>query len=96
MSNPFKVLRGRRIIIEVPVKKESAIKLTEKDEDAIMYEAMKAWLKLRVFAVGDKCEDIKEGDIVYIPYSALEHSEKIDIDGTVRLILNEGDVAIVW
>ena len=33
---PFRVLRGRRIIIEVPVKKESAIKLTEKDEDAIL------------------------------------------------------------
>ena len=62
MSHPFKVLRGRRIIIEVPVKKESAIKLTEKDEDAIMYEAMKAWLKLRVFAIGDKCEEVKEGE----------------------------------
>lgn len=93
---PFKVLRGRRIIIEVPERKESAIKLTEKDEDAIMYEAMKAWLKLKVFAVGDKCEDVKEGDMVYIPYAALEHSEKIDLDGIVRLILNEGDVAIIW
>ena len=96
MSHPFKVLRGRRIIIEVPERKESAIKLTEKDEDAIMYEAMKAWLKLKVFAVGDKCEDVKEGDMVYIPYAALEHSEKIDLDGIVRLILNEGDVAIIW
>lgn len=93
---PFSLLRGRRIIIEVPERKESAIKLSEKDEDAIMYEAMKAWLKLKVFAVGDKCEDVKEGDIVYIPYAALEHSEKIDLDGTVRLILNEGDVAIIW
>jgi hypothetical protein len=93
---PFKVLRGRRIIINVPERKESSLKLSEKDEDAIMYEAMKAWLKLEVFAVGDKCEDVKEGDIVYIPYGALEHSEKIDINGTVRLILNEGDVAIVW
>ena len=93
---PFKVLRGRRIIIDVPERKESLIKLTEKDEDAIMYEAMKAWLKLKVIAVGDKCEDVKDGDIVYIPYAALEHSEKIDLDGTVRLILNEGDVAIIW
>lgn len=93
---PFSLLRGRRIIIEVPERKESSIKLSEKDEDSIMYEAMKAWLKLKVFAVGDKCEDVKEGDIVYIPYAALEHSEKIDLDGTVRLILNEGDVAIIW
>jgi len=96
MSHPFKVLRGRRIIIEVPEKPKSSIKLSEKDEDAIQYEAMKAWLKLKVFAVGDKCEDVKEGDMVYIPYSSLEHSEKLDIDGTVRLVLNEGDVAIIW
>ena len=96
MSHPFKVLRGRRIIINVPERKESALKLSEKDEDAIMYEAMKVWLKLEVFAVGDKCEDVKEGDLVYIPYSSLEHSEKLDIDGTVRLVLNEGDVAIIW
>ena len=96
MSHPFKTLRGRRIIINVPERKESALKLSEKDEDAIMYDAMKAWLRLEVFAVGDKCEDVKEGDIVYIPYSALEHSEKLDIDGTVRLVLGEGDVAIIW
>jgi hypothetical protein len=96
MSHPFKTLRGRRIIINVPEKPKSSIKLSEKDEDAIQYEAMKAWLKLKVFAVGDKCEDVKEGDMVYIPYSSLEHSEKLDIDGTVRLVLNEGDVAIIW
>ena len=39
--NKFKTLRGRRILIEVPVKKESAIKLSAKDDDALMYEAMK-------------------------------------------------------
>ena len=27
---PFKTLRGRRILIEVPVKKETAIKLSKK------------------------------------------------------------------
>jgi hypothetical protein len=96
MSKGFKTLRGRRIIINVPEKPKSSIKLSEKDEDLIQYEAMKAWLKLEVFAVGDTCDQVKQGDMVYIPYSALEHSEKIDIDGTVRLMMNEGDVAIIW
>ena len=30
MNTQFKTLRGRRILIEVPVRKESAIKLSEK------------------------------------------------------------------
>lgn len=93
---PFKTLRGRRILIEVPVKKESAIKLSEKDEDAMMYEAMKQWNRLTVFAVGDKVEDVAVGDQVYIAMGQLEHSEKIDIDGTVRLMVNEMDIAIIW
>ena len=36
----FKTLRGRRILIEVPKKKESVITLSEKDKDALMYEEM--------------------------------------------------------
>ena len=33
---PFKTLRGRRILIEVPVKKETAIKLSEKDNGSLI------------------------------------------------------------
>ena len=92
----FKVLRGWRLIIDVPEKPKSSIKLSEKDEDAIMYDAMKVWNKVTVYAVGDKCTDVSAGDVVYIPYTSLERSEKIDIDGKVRLMVNEGDVAIIW
>ena len=94
--NPFKVLRGRRILIEVPVKKESVIKLSSKDDDAMMYEAMKQWNRLTIYAVGDKVEDVVAGDVVYIAVSQLEHSEKVDIDGSVKLMLNEMDIAIIW
>lgn len=94
----FKLLRGRTILVDVPVRKESAIKLTEKDEDMIMAEAMKMWNKLNIYAVGDKVEDVKAGDQVYIRTSALnlEHVERIEIDGAMRFVLNEGDVVIVW
>ena len=93
---PFKTLRGRRILIEVPKKKESVITLSEKDKDALMYEEMKSCNKLTIYAVGDKVEDVVAGDVVYIAVSQLEHSEKVDIDGSVKLMLNEMDIAIIW
>ena len=93
---PFKTLRGRRILIEVPVKKETTIKLSEKDTDALMYEAMKQWNRLTIYAVGDKVEDVKVGEAVYFAVGQLEHAEKVDIDGSVKLMLNEMDIAIIW
>ena len=92
----FKTLRGRRILIEVPERKESLITLSEKDKDAVMYEAMKAWNRLTIYAIGDKVEDVVVGDVVYIAVSQLEHAEKVDIDGSVKLMLNEMDIAIIW
>ena len=64
MSKPFKQLRGRTILLDVPKKKESVIKLSAKDEDTIMQEAMKMWSKLTVYAVGDRVDEVKEGDQV--------------------------------
>ena len=95
---PFKLLRGRTILLDVPKKKESTLQLSAKDEDAIMQEAMKMWSKLNVYAVGDKVEDVKVGDKVYVRTNALnlEVVERIDIDGETKLVLNEGDVVIVW
>ncbi len=94
----FKMLRGRTILVDIPQKKQSSIQLTDKDEDMIMAEAMKMWNKLTVYAVGDKVEDVKAGDKIYVRTSALnlEVVERIDIDGSVKFVLNEGDVIIVW
>lgn len=98
MSKPFKLLRGRTILLNVPKRKESSIQLSAKDEEVIMAEAVKMWNKLTVYAVGDKVEEVKEGDQVYIRTSALnmEVVERIDVDGEVKLVLNEGDVVIIW
>ena len=95
---PFKLLRGRTILLDVPKKKESGLQLSAKDEDAIMQEAMKMWSKLNVFAVGDKVEEVKVGDKVYVRTNALnlEVVERIDIDGETKLVINEGDVVIIW
>jgi hypothetical protein len=92
----FRVLRGRRILIDVPQKKESVIELSIKDEEAIMQEAMKLWTRLTVHAIGDTVESVKEGDIVYVTTGSLQNAEKVDIDGSIKLMLNEADVAIIW
>jgi hypothetical protein len=89
-------LMGRRVLINVPKKKESVIELSIKDEDSIMQEAMKLWTKLEVYAVGDTVERVSAGDRVYVTTGSLEHAEKVEIDGEVKLMLSEGDVAIIW
>jgi hypothetical protein len=98
MSTPFKKLRGRTILLSIPKRKESSIKLSAKDEDIIMAEAVKMWSKLSVFAIGDKVEEVAVGDQVYVRTSALnlEIVERIDIDGETKLVLTEGDVVIIW
>ena len=95
---PFKKLRGRTILLSVPERKKSVIELSSKDEEALMAEAVKMWNKLTVFAVGDKVEEVSVGDQVYIRTSSLnmEVVERIDIDGETKLVLNEGDVIIIW
>ena len=95
---PFKQLRGRTILLSIPERKKSGVELSAKDEEAMMQEAAKLWSRLTVYAIGDKVEDVKEGDQVYVRTSSLnmETVERIDIDGSVKLVLNEGDVIIVW
>ena len=97
-KSPFKTLRGRTILLDVPERKASAIQLSAKDEEAMMAEAAKLWSRLTVYAVGDKVEEVKAGDQVYVRTSALnmETVERIDIDGKIKLVLNEGDVIIIW
>ena len=95
---PFKKLRGRTILLSIPERKKSVIELSSKDEESLMAEAVKMWNKLSVYAVGDKVEEGSVGDQVYVRTSALnlEVVERIEIDGETKLVLNEGDVVIIW
>ena len=89
-------LVGRRVLINVPKKKESVIELTAKDEEALMQEAMKLWTNLEVYAVGTTVESLNSGDKVYITTESLQRAEKVEIDGEIKLMVSEGDIAIIW
>jgi len=94
----FKKLRGRSILLDIPERKKSVIKLSEKDEEALLKEAVKLWNKLTVYAVGDKVEDVVVGDQVYIRIASLnfDNIEKIEINDCAKLLFNEGDVVLIW
>lgn len=89
-------LMGRRVLINVPKKKESVIELSAKDEDDLMQEAMALWTKLEIYATGDTVEKLSPGNKVYITTASLQNAEKVEIDGEVKLMVSEGDIAIIW
>jgi hypothetical protein len=96
MSESFKSLKGRRILINQPVLKESAIELSEADKAHIEQESMKKWTRLEVYAVGSDVTGIEKGDIVYISVSAIKGAEVIEVEESIKLMVSEYDVAIVW
>jgi hypothetical protein len=88
-------LKGKRILIEKPVRPESQVILTEDVQANLEAEFMKSWSKLNVVATGDECVSVKAGDKVYIG-TALSNCEVIDIDGNMFFIAHENNVAIIW
>ena len=90
------ILKGKRVLLDVPQKKESVIELSTKDEESIMVEAMKLWTKLNVYAVGDTVEGFEAGAKVYCTTGSLQNAEKVEIDGSMKLMVGQGDIAIIW
>jgi hypothetical protein len=88
-------LKGKRILIEKPVRPESQVILTEDVQANLEAEFMKSWSKLNVVATGDECTSVKAGDQVYIG-TALANCEVIDIDDTMYFIAYENNIAIIW
>jgi len=96
MSLPFKTLKGRRILLEKPVRPESSIELTEDVKRRMEEEMMRKWTSLEVYAVGEDVESVVPGDKVYVPSQGLNSAEVVDINGELKLMIGEFDIAIVW
>jgi hypothetical protein len=92
----YKTLRGRRILLTKPVKKESNIQLSAETVAALDAEAMKQWTALEVYAIGEDVEEVVAGDKVYVPTYGLQQAEILEVGGALRMMISEGDIAIVW
>ena len=89
-------LKGKRVLLNKPEMKESPFELSEADKQAIEMDMRKTWTKLEVYAVGDEVESVKVGDKVYIGITGLQASEAVELEGSVKLMVAERDIAIVW
>jgi hypothetical protein len=89
------LVQGKRVLIEKPVRKESAVILGEDVQANLDADMMLQWSRLKVVAVGDECTSVKAGDQVYVG-SALANCEVIQIEEQVFFIVYEYSVAIIW
>jgi hypothetical protein len=95
---PFEELTGRRVLLTKPVRKESSIELSDETKAALDAEAMKDWTALEVYAIGTDVTkpNLVPGKKVYVPTYGLQSSEILEVEGALRMMINEGDVAIIW
>lgn len=89
-------LHGKRILVNKPEVKESAFELSEKDKALVEAEMRTKWTALEIFAIGDEVEKFQAGDKVYLQMNALNTSEVIDVEGALKLMVREHDIAITW
>ena len=94
------ILRGNKVLIDKPEKKEEDNKLdlilSKDDEKGIEEDMMTEWTHLNVFAVGVDVTDVKKGDKVYVRTGALHNAEIIDLDGNIKMMVLIHDIVMVW
>jgi len=89
-------LKGKRVLLSRPVIEKSTIELSPEVQATLDQENMKKWTHLEVFAVGDLVTEIQLGEIVYIPSNVLNQSDIVEVDGEVKLMISDFQIAIVW
>jgi len=89
-------LRGQRILLILPQPPDLKVIIDEKLKEEIAQEYYAKSDKLEVFMVGELVEDIKKGDIVYVPVKDIQQGSLVEIEGQKYVMLNVLSVAIVW
>ena len=89
-------LRGQRILLNLPKPPDSQLFLNEKIKNEMMEAQMKKMVKLEVFDVGELVDDIKKGDVVYIPVKELQQTDVVEIGNKSKALVNALSVAIIW
>lgn len=94
------ILRGNRVLIDKPEKKEEENKLdlilSESDEKDLEKDMMKEWTHLNVCAVGTDVTDVNVADKVYVRTGALHNAEIIDLEGSIKMMVTVHDIVMVW
>jgi hypothetical protein len=92
----FKLLRGNRLLLDLPKKEEGKLIVDENTKEALEKEMMQKLNKLTVYSVGDLVTDIKVGDQILVDPSALQKAPVIPIGEDNKLLVSPFDVILVW
>jgi len=92
----FKLLRGNRLLLDLPKKEEGKLIVDENTKEALEKEMMQKLNKLVVYAVGDLVTDIKAGDEILVDPAALSKAPVLPIGGENKLLISPFDVILVW
>jgi hypothetical protein len=92
----FKLLRGNRLLLDLPKKEEGKLIVDENTKEALEKEMMQKLNKLTVYSVGDLVTDIKAGDEILVDPSALSKSPVIPVGGENKLLVSPFDVILIW
>jgi hypothetical protein len=92
----FKLLRGNRLLLDLPKKEEGKLIVDENTKEALEKEMMQKLNKLTVYSVGDLVTDIKAGDEILVDPAALQKSPGVPIGGENKLLVSPFDVILIW
>lgn len=92
----FKLLRGNRLLLDLPKKEEGKLIVDENTKEALEKEMMQKLNKLTVYSVGDLVTDIKAGDQLLIDPAALSKAPVIPIGEENKLLVSPFDVILIW
>jgi hypothetical protein len=92
----FKLLRGNRLLLDLPKKEEGKLIVDENTKEALEKEMMQKLNKLTVYSVGDLVTDIKAGDEILVDPAALQKAPVIPMNGESKLLVSPFDVILIW
>jgi hypothetical protein len=89
-------LRGSRVLLNCPPRKDLGLHLSEEAQREILIKELNEMTALEVFAIGDTVKDIEVGDKVYISPNTIMHAELIDVAEGQKFLIREMDVVLIW
>jgi histidinol phosphatase-like enzyme len=89
-------LRGSRVLLNCPPRKDLGLHLSAEAEQELLIEELKSMTALEVFAVGDNVQDIQVGNKVYVSPSTIMHAELVKVYEEEKFLIREMDVALIW
>lgn len=92
----FKLLRGNRLLLDLPKKEEGKLIVDENTKEALEKEMMQKLNRLTVHSVGDLVTDIKVGDQILVDPTALSKAPVIPIGEENKLLVSPFDVILIW